>query len=361
MDRNVTIKDVARKAGVGIATVSRVLNNSERVDPNTRAKVLAVIRKLAYRPNAQGRRLVKRASEMVCFILSNRDFINPFHSGILYGAERFLNQSGHDVIFSNLYYPAGTPAEDLSLPRILTHRGIADGVILSGTVHANLIEAIRLLAVPCVFFGNNIISDRPEERHMEAMDSVYFEEASAARSETELLVRLGHRHIWFIGDARMPWFQRRLHAFREVLVAAGLEPHEYTAPWLGSERDYGVLYGEHAIEQVLGAGRPVTAVFAGNDGIAFGIWKALQRRGMRMAQDISVVGFDDVQEARLTEPPLTTVHVPNEQIGAECAAMLLQKLRERGRPQPPRVIPTYVIERASCGPAPGAKGQTSAD
>ncbi len=366
MERNVTIKEVARKAGVGIATVSRVLNSSARVDPKTHARVTAVIRRLGYRPNAQGRRLVKRAAEMVCFILSNRDFVNPFHSGILCGAERFLAQAGHDVVFSSLRYSSSTPAAQLALPRIVTHRGIADGFILSGTIYPNLLEAVEELRAPYVLFGNNIVGGDPADRELRASDAVYYEDREASRALVELLVRHQHRAIWFAADLRMPWFYRRAASYRAVMQESGLPVLEYTQPYQGDYRDYGVRYGEEAMEHILGSGQPVTAVFAGNDGIAFGAWKALQRRGLRVPDDISLVGFDDVQEARLTEPPLTTVHVPTEQIGRECGQLLLEKLKARGRPLPSRMVPTTVVERGSVA-APGqvqspeskAQGQAS--
>ncbi len=350
MERHVTIKEVARKARVGIATVSRVLNDSEHVDPATRARVHAVIRQLRYRPNAQGRRLVKRATEMVCFVLSNRDFMNPFHSGILCGVERFLSQTGHDVVFTSLRYSPATPAPELALPRILTHRGIADGVILAGTNYPNLLAAMDQLGVPYVLFGNNImgrVSRRKEER---LLDAVYCEERSSARAVTEMLVRLGHRAIWFVGDAQMPWFRRRLESCRAVLREHGVVPREYTQAFGGDYRDYGLAYGEQATEWILQSGEPVTAVFAGNDGIAYGVWKVLSRHGLRVPSDVSLVGFDDVQEARLTEPPLTTVHMPTEQIGLECARLLLEKLKAKGRPQPSVVVPSAVVQRGSCAP-----------
>ena len=350
MERYITIKEVARKAGVGIATVSRVLNKSQRVDPATRAKVEAVIRRLGYRPNAQGRRLVKQTSEMVCFILSNRGFVNPFHSGILFGAERFLAQAGHDVVFSNLYYSGDTAPDNLTLPRIVTHRGIADGLILAGTLYPNLLEAIDRMRVPYVLFANNIIGEEYSEAAMRPMDAVYYEDGSSARQLVELLVRQGHQAIWFVGDIRMPWFKRRQSSYRTVMKEHGLQPREYTAGNAGDYQDYGIHYGEQAAEHVLRSGEPVTAIFGANDGIAYGVWRILHRRGLGVPGDVSLVGFDDVQEARLTDPPLTTVHVATQEIGRACAEMLLEKLQGRGKAVPSRAVATSLVERGSCAP-----------
>jgi DNA-binding LacI/PurR family transcriptional regulator len=352
VERHVTMKEVARKAGVGIATVSRVLNNSARVEPATRKRVQGVIRRLGYRPNVQGRRLVKQAAEMVCFVLSNRHFVNPFHGGILWGAERALSSAGRDVVFTSLEYSPYTPPKHLALPRILSQRGIVDGVILSGTLYQNLLRLMEEWRIPCVLFGNNIMGGG-ERGRMRPCDAVYYDD-SVARQLTALLIDLGHRAIWFAGDARMPWFRRRLQLYRAVMRERGLSPLEFTEPDGDQERDYGLGYGERAMEHILATGRPATAVFAGNDGIAYGIWKVLQRRGIRVPDDISLVGFDDVQEARLIEPPLTTARVPTEEIGRQCARLLLGKLEARGAPLPSRMVPTELVERASCAPPPAA-------
>ncbi len=351
MDKHVTIKDVARKARVGIATVSRVLNESRRVQAATRQRVQAVIAQLGYRPNATGRRLVMKSTEMVCFLLSNRDFMNPFHSGVLYGVERYLSQSRHDVVFTNLHYERSTPPGELALPRILRHRGIADGFILSGTNYPNFVEAMDHLRVPYVMFGNNLVGGGRSRR----ADAVYYDDGPSSRQLMERLISLGHRYIWYFGDIRVPWFERRAESYRQAMKAHHLPCHEYTEPQSSDIRDYGVSYGDRAMEAALAGGRPVTAVVAGNDGIAYGAWRALRRAGLRVPQDCSLAGCDDVQESRLTDPPLTTVHVPTEEIGSACARLLLDKLKDRvkgGSPRAPVIIPTRFVERGSLA-APG--------
>jgi LacI family transcriptional regulator len=345
---HVTIKDVARQAGVGIATVSRVLNNSRRVDETTRERVQAAIAQLSYRPNATGRRLVTKSTEMVCFLLSNRQFMNPFHSGVLNGVERFLSQSGHEVVFTNLHYKRSTPPGKLVLPRILTHRGIADGFILSGTNYPNLVAAMDQLGVPYVMFGSNLIGGGRTRRP----DAVYYDDGPPAQLLVERLIALGHRHIWYFGDTRMPWFHRRWENYRHVMKTHGLPCHQYTEPNAGGDlMDYGVAYGNQAMDYVLASGEPATAIVAGNDGVAYGAWRALRRVGLRVPEDYSLVGFDDVQEARLTDPQLTTVRVPTDEIGQACARALLEKLRTPGEPHPPIVIPARLIERESMAEA----------
>jgi DNA-binding LacI/PurR family transcriptional regulator len=349
MEPHITIKDVARKAKVGIATVSRVLNDAQRVDPATRQRVRDVIRRMGYRPNATGRRLVKKSTEMVSFLLSNREFMNPFHSGVLYGVERFLSGTSHDVVFTNLHYDPHAEAASLALPRILTHRGIADGFIVSGTNYRNLLEAMDKLGVVYVLFGNNFVDPQPGDPLGTAAerraDSVYYDDGDAEREMMERLIGMGHRHIWFAGDIEMPWFLRRVGVYREAMHAHGLEAQEFALSG-ADQRDY-ADYGEQALAGILSSGKPVTAVVGGNDGIAYGAWRALRRAGLRVPDDVSVVGFDDVQEATWTDPPLTTVRVPTHEVGVACAQMLLQKLKEAGATQPPMVLPAQLIERGS--------------
>jgi DNA-binding LacI/PurR family transcriptional regulator len=344
MDRHVTIKDVADRAKVGIATVSRVLNNSERVDPETRLRVKEAIRRLGYRPNATGRRLVKKSTEMVCFLLSNRDFVNPFHSGVLYGVERYLSGTGHDVVFTTLRYDPRAEPGGIALPRIITNRGIADGFIVSGTNYPNLLAAMDALSVPYVLFGNNLVGGGHERRP----DTVYYDDRESGRRMIDRLVGMGHRDIWFAGDVQMPWFLRRVEIYRQVMKTRGLPVREFSASG-ADQRDY-AGYGEAAMARILESGEPVTAVVGGNDGIAYGAWRALRRMGLTVPGDITVVGFDDVQEARLTDPPLTTVRVPTDELGAACAQMLLEKLKAKGAPQPPVVLNAELVERGSWGP-----------
>lgn len=351
MEPHITIKDVARKAKVGIATVSRVLNDAQRVDPGTRQRVRDVILRLGYRPNATGRRLVKKSTEMVSFLLSNREFMNPFHSGVLYGVERYLSGTSHDVVFTNLHYDPSAEPGSLMLPRIVTHRGIADGFIVSGTNYPNLLTAMDELGVAYVLFGNNFVDNRPADSKRTGdtlerrFDSVYYDDGDAEREMLERLIAMGHRHIWFAGDVQMPWFQRRARVYREVLRGHGLTPQEFSTSG-ADQKDY-ADYGEQAVAGILASQEPVTAIVGGNDGIAYGAWRALRRAGRRVPDDVSVVGFDDVQEASWTDPPLTTVRVPTHEVGVACAQMLLQKLKEGGAPQPPVVLEAQLIERGS--------------
>jgi LacI family transcriptional regulator len=248
------------------------------------------------------------------------------------------------------YDPAAEP-DKLTLPRIVTHRGIADGFIVSGTNYPNLLTAMDDLGVAYVLFGNNFVDNRPAHSNHTAeklerrLDAVYYDDGEAERQMLERLIAMGHRHIWFAGDVQMPWFLRRAGVYREVLHEHGLTPQEFFTSG-ADQKDY-ADYGEQAVTGILASNLPVTAIVGGNDGIAYGAWRALRRAGLRVPDDVTVVGFDDVQEASWTDPPLTTVRVPTHEVGVACAQMLLQKLKESGAPQPPVVLGAQLIERGS--------------
>src|SRR5712671_5752201 len=152
-----TIREVARAAGVGIGTISRVLNSSSQVSRKTRARVLDAIHRLGFRPNAQARRILKRRAEMVCFLLSNRDFLHPFHARILQGVESYASGMKQHVLFAALHYSPKTSPERIDLPPVLQEHGLIDGVILAGTIYPNLLQRIGSIHMPFVAFSNNVV------------------------------------------------------------------------------------------------------------------------------------------------------------------------------------------------------------
>src|SRR6266436_878834 len=160
-----TIREVARAAGVGIGTISRVLNSSSQVSRKTRARVLDAIRRLGFRPNAQARRILKQRSEMVCFLLSNRDFLHPFHARILEGVESYASGLKQHVLFAALHYSPRTPPNKIDLPPVLQEHGLIDGVILAGTIYRNLLRKIESIHMPFVAFSNNVVGMGEEQQY----------------------------------------------------------------------------------------------------------------------------------------------------------------------------------------------------
>src|SRR6266851_7951495 len=215
-----TIREVARAAGVGIGTISRVLNSSSQVSRKTRARVLDAIRRLGFRPNAQARRILKRRSEMVCFLLSNRDFLHPFHARILQGVESYASGLNQHVLFAALHYSPKTPSDSIDLPPVLQEHGLIDGVILAGTIYPNLLRRIESIHMPFVAFSNNVVGMDGEYR----FDEVGFDDFKGTLGATQHLIQKGHRRIAFCGDIAYPWIHRRFDGYSQAMQESDLKP-----------------------------------------------------------------------------------------------------------------------------------------
>ena len=341
-----TILDVAALAEVSIATVSRVVNGFQRILPRTRKRVEEAIATLAYRPNVHARRLVTQSVDTICFLLSNREFLNPFHAGVLTGIEQVAAHLKLEVLYTTYRYSPDTPADHLDLPPILDRTGAIGGLVLAGTNYPNMMRAVGQRGIPHVLFGNNLVlAGRATHRS----DAVYFDDEQGATDVVEYLLRLGHRRIAFAGDITQPWWQRRCAAYRRVMRRHHLPLFEYIRPL-----EQALPYGADAARYFLKRATPPTAVFAGNDLIAAGIWRECRSRQISVPGDLSLVGFDDLQVATLMDPALTTVQAPVEAVGQECMRMIVEKMRQPQVLLPQRMLATRMIIRESCAP-PGTR------
>ncbi len=339
---SITIRDVARQAGVGIGTVSRVLNKEAHVSPATRQRILATIRRLRFRPNASARRILRRRAEMVCFLLSNRDFLHSFHARILQGVETYARAVKQHVVFGVVHYSQTTPPQRIALPPLLEEHGWVDGLILAGAIYPNFLRRIQSMQVPFVAFGNNVFDFDRKRR----FDQVSFDGDKGELGATLYVIEKGHRDIVFVGDTFYPWFQQRLQGYTEAMRSNGLEPFALTP----RQQVSFVEYGEWAAGTLLARTPRPTAVIAGNDEIAYGLWRSFRRLGVDVPEEISLVGFDDREEARLMDPPLTTVRVHTENLGQACMKMLLERLHHPGTPFMEQTLPTELVVRETVKP-----------
>jgi LacI family transcriptional regulator len=335
----VTIRDVARAAGVGVGTISRVLNSSPQVSGEMRARALEAIRRLGFRPNALARRVLRRRSEMVCFLLSNRDFLHPFHARILQGVESYARAVKQHVLFAALHYSSRMPPERINLPPVLQEHGFIDGAILAGTIYPNLLRRIESIHMPFVAFSNNVMGMDGEYR----FDEVGFDDFNGTLRATRHLIQKGHRRIAFCGDVSYPWIRRRFDGYCHAMAQSKLNPVSATARHSQSFVDF----GQDSVQAMLSRKSRPTAIVAGNDEIAYGIWRSLGRRGVKVPDDISLVGFDDREEAVLMDPPLSTVRVHKEEIGETCMKMLLERLHHPQMAFSRRILPTEFVIRGT--------------
>ena len=315
-----TIRDVAHHAGVSVGTVSRVMNGGTYVSHSTRNRVLATIDRLGYRPNAQARRILRRRADTVLFLLNNREFLHPFHARILQGVETYASTIKQNVIFAAVHYEADTTLDRIRLPLILQERGWIDGAILAGTVYPNLLQKIRGMGIPLVVFGNNACLFGTSRNFSE----VGFDGLQAEFEATQYVIQQGHRATAFVGDTYFPWIQERHKGYLRALEAAELKPASLTKPHNIGFREFGEL----AASVILKGRIKPTAILAGNDEIAYGLWRCFRRAGLGVPNDVSLVGFDDREEALLMDPPLTTIRVPKEKIGAALMKLLIENLHE---------------------------------
>ena len=335
---SVNIRHVSREARVGVATVSRVINGSTEVSPQTRKHVEAVIRRLGYRPNAHARRILRHA-EMVCFMVSNRPFFHPFHAGILQGAEAYASDLKRHVMFVQNNCEKETPPDQIILPPILEEKGWVNGVILTGAVYPNLISRIEALNLPLVVFGNNVF----DMSNKGSFDRVCYDGIRAEFEATEYLINRGHRLIAFIGDTEYPWLREQYQGYIRAMRASKLNPLSVTRKRPGTFAEY----AEWAAVRLLGSKRVPTAMLAGDDEIAYGLYRSLRRLGVKIPGDISLIGFDDRELAALLDPPLTTVRVDSQEIGRCCIKLLFEGLHKASKSVSTHLVPTKLIERES--------------
>lgn len=330
-----TIRDVARDAAVGVGTVSRVLNGGDHVSLETRERVLRAIRRLGFRPNAQARRIHRRHAEMVCFLLSNRKFPNSFHSRILQGVEDCARELRQHVLFAGVHYDSATAPSQIIVPSILEESGLFDGLILAGTNHPNFLTRIQKMQIPFVVFGNNLVDFKGEKY----FDQVGYDGFQGEMDAVESVIRLGHRDLMFVGDLSYPWVKVRHSAFLKACADHRIEARSIT-----TARPFNfVEYGEWAGRRLLRRHPLPTAVVGVNDEVAYGLWRSFRHRGLHIPADISLVGFDDREEALLMDPPLTTVRVKKEEIGQVCLLTLLERLRRPEMGYVERTLSTELV------------------
>ena len=340
--KQATIVDVAAKAGVSLGTASRVLNNRRDVDPELRRRVAEAARLLRYVRAGRGRRATHDELPIITFVLSNREFLHPMHARVLQGAEQYCERHGYFVVFKRLDYSPDTPVAELKLPSLLRDHGFADCLIIAGTNYPNFIEATASAGVPYVLYSNNLVGAVP--RH--GVDQARADDRAGALEAVRYLIRLGHPRICFIGDLSQPWCCRRYEAYLDAMNEAGLEPMAQT---VGLSAD-SYLHGFTSAEAIFRRGLHPTAIFAASDHMALGVWEQLRRSGVRVPQDCSLLGFDDIPDSQVTNPPMTTVHNPFLELGGELARLAIEKAKSPCEAVPEVLLPCELRMRGTTWP-----------
>ncbi len=340
--RRKTILDVAARARVSVGTASRVLNVREGVDPALVERVRKAAAVLHYVRSPNARRAARHPRPVISFILSNRDFLHPVHARLLQGAEAYCEENGYFVVFKRLSYLPSTPVAELTLPALLREHKIAHCVILAGTNYPNLVEATELSGVPYVIYGNNLVGGQRSRD----TDQVRSDDTRGALDAVRYLIQLGHSNICFIGDTSLTWFNDRYTGYMRAMAEAGLEPIAQTvALSLDNFRN-----GYSCAEAMLTRRPELTAIFAAGDDVAFGVWELLRQTGRRVPEDLALIGFGDIPDARHAIPPLTTVRIDWVELGRQLAKMAMEKVKAPRAPRPEVVQPTTLILRGTTWP-----------
>ena len=339
----VGLRHVAERAGTSVATASAILSptrSSTRFSAATRDRVLHAARELRYHPNALARALTGHPTHTlgVLFGLERASVAvaNPFVFTLLQGVVAAAAEAGYNVtLFTEPWHDAAASAGPV-------RDGRTDGVIVIAPAAGNdLIASLVAFEIPAVTIAT------PTEEGL--VPSVDVDNVAGARLATEHLLALGHRRIAHLtGDAVLRSAAERRDAFLRTMAAAGVPvPPEYVVEGLYTEQS-----GLESARALLALPVPPTAVFAASDNIALGVVRAAREKGVRIPDQLSVVGFDDLPQGPALDPPLTTVHQPLARIGEEAARLLLRRVRQEPVPPTPTLFAPTLVARASTAPPP---------
>ncbi|MFO7251821.1 MAG: LacI family DNA-binding transcriptional regulator [Actinomycetes bacterium] len=330
--RPAVLGDVAALAGVSAMTVSRVLNDPERVRAETRARVLAAVRELDYRPNLAARQLVTGRSGVLGVVSIDTTLYGP--ASTLYGIEQAARGRGYAVSIASLESLTRRSIED-GVRRLRSQA--VDGIVIVAP-HESAAEGLRNLPEGLPVVAVDAGADVP-------VPVVMVDQRLGAARATRHLLSLGHETVWHIAGP-VDWTDAsgRIEGWRSALEAEGRPVPE-------------VLHGDwsprsgYRLGRRLAADPEVTAIFVANDQMALGVLRALREAGRRIPEDVSVVGFDDVPEAAYYWPPLTTVRQDFGEVGREAFQLLLDRMAG-GEGAARRLVEPELIVRDSTGPAP---------
>jgi len=310
--RRVTLRDVAREAGVSVNTVSRALNGKPDVSPETRAKVLKVAERLGYRPNRLARGLRSNKTGTIGVIVT--DIANPFFGALVKGVEEAARKSSYSIILQDT--DEDYEREEEAIQVMLAER--VDGLLITPVqTGTETIERLKESGLPFVLLG----------RYFDNLETDYVvtDDVRGGYLATEHLIKLGHTRIAMInGPLHISSAKERFEGYKRALAHHGIELDES----LVSAGAVTMEDGYRAAQALIQRRKRPTAVFCYSDFVAFGVTKAIREHGLRIPNDIAIVGYDDVDFSSYIDVPLTTVRIFKEELGKQAVALLLEKVQD---------------------------------
>jgi LacI family transcriptional regulator len=329
------LEDVAKLSDVSRSTVSRVINNNPHVSESTRQRVQEVIRSVNYRPNIAARGLAAGRTRILGLVIPTGVtalFSDPYYPILIQGISVTCNALDHSVMLW-----IAEPEYERRMIRQLTNNGVVDGFIVAAAIEDDpIVNALHEAQIPFVTVGRY-----PRFDDVSYVDT---DDRAGAFEGVTHLVRLGRRRIACItGPFNTMAAQERLDGYREALTRRQIK----FDPALVVESDYTRAGGYSAMRRLL-VQQP-DALFASSDDMAVGALRAIREAGLRVPEDVAMVGFDDMPFAVQTEPPLTTVRQPIEQTGRLAAQILIDQISQPGEAVRRIMLPTELVIRKSCG------------
>lgn len=325
-----TIVDVARRAGVSIATVSRVIHHSLLVNETTRARVQQAIAELNYAPNAVARGLVTRRTQAIGLVITS--MADPFFPPLVDGVEEEALNHGFSVL---LCTSNNDPAREMALVRLLKERRVDAIIVAASRVGSLYHEHLQEIKVPLVLINN--------EQSGAYTHTIGSDDVAGGRLATSYLIGLGHRRIAYLhGPLSKQSNHDRFRGYEAALHENGLAP----AAGLTVSGDGLAEGAQRAMAMLLRREPPPTAVVCFNDLTAIGALRAVHAAGLAVPASMSVIGYDDIYLAAYIEPPLTTIAQETRELGQRALAMALDLLA--GRETPSVLLPPRLVERMSC-------------
>jgi DNA-binding LacI/PurR family transcriptional regulator len=330
-----TMADVAERAGVSVATVSRALSDDpQRVSPLVLRRIIEAAEELEYIPNNLARNMRSGSARILGLIIS--DIGNPFFTAVARGAEDAAQRHGYSLVLSNTDENPDREAASLS---VMAAERAAGVIIATTNENGTALRKFQETGMAIVAIDRHIAGL--------ATDSVVVDNESASYEAVTHLVRLGHRRIAIVGGPSDADTARdRLHGYERALREARVD----IEPKLVSRGDFREAAGLTATRELLDLPDPPSAIFAVNNLTTIGVLEALRERGVKVPSEISIVGFDDIPTSELLDPPLTVVQQPTYLVGARAADLLIRRLQEPTAAVREVVLTARLIIRGSTGP-----------
>lgn len=329
---SVTLKDVAKVAGVSYATVSRALSGSTEIGEETRRRILKLCKEMGYTPNSVARSMVKRRTDILGLIVTSMN--NPFMSELTAHLEIYARKRGYNLMICNSSYDHDLEKEVFSL---LVSRQV-DGIIIIPVGHESYDSLSALTKqVPTVFISENM-QNYPE-------NYVSVDNYRGMQIATEYLYSLGHRRILYFGARQdSKTHQLRLDGYLSTCDKLGIEPRVLRSNYSRSSREVGyAMAGEYFSHK-----NAETAILCAADMLAIGVMHAAYEAGIRIPKDISLMGFDNISFSALPQIDLTTINQPTQQMAISAVDMLLDRIKSPESEHSKLILPPSLIVRKSC-------------